>query len=251
VADPLRVYWQPGCSSCVKVKEFLARLDVPFVSVNILDEPEARQELVARGVRSVPVLIRGEEMIFAQSLKDVAAFVGKSVHDTHLPAAELMGRWRYFLATARGLIAQIPPEHLETRPIAKRDRSVCQLSYHIFQIPDSFLQAVESGLKDTRDVSNAMLDHLKTVPDLLNYADSVIARHDRWWAAQDDKTYAFRMHTYYGEQDADQVIERSTWHSAQHTRQLDYVLGSEVRGLHGRLDIAKFDGLPMPDGLWQ
>jgi arsenate reductase-like glutaredoxin family protein len=28
----VRVYWQPGCSSCLKTKEFLLDHGVPFVS---------------------------------------------------------------------------------------------------------------------------------------------------------------------------------------------------------------------------
>ncbi len=33
--NELRVYWRPGCSSCVKVKEFLTNLGVDYESVNV------------------------------------------------------------------------------------------------------------------------------------------------------------------------------------------------------------------------
>lgn len=35
-AAPLKVYWQPGCSSCLRTKEFLTKHGVPFVSVNVM-----------------------------------------------------------------------------------------------------------------------------------------------------------------------------------------------------------------------
>jgi hypothetical protein len=47
-----------------------------------------------------------------------------------------------------------------------------------------------------------------------------------------------------------QLLERSTWHSAQHVRQLIAVL--ERFGIEpaGRLIAADFAGLPLPEGLW-
>ena len=36
--QPLKVYWQPGCSSCLKTKEFLLEHGIPFESVNVLDD---------------------------------------------------------------------------------------------------------------------------------------------------------------------------------------------------------------------
>jgi len=48
-----------------------------------------------------------------------------------------------------------------------------------------------------------------------------------------------------------QLFERSTWHSAQHTRQLIAVLerfGIESDGLLTSEDLA---GLPLPEGLWE
>jgi hypothetical protein len=40
VADPLKVYWQPGCSSCLRAKAFLAEHGIPFVSMNVLADPQ-------------------------------------------------------------------------------------------------------------------------------------------------------------------------------------------------------------------
>ena len=37
----VKAYWQPGCTSCLRMKEFLAKHGVPFVSVNVLEDPHA------------------------------------------------------------------------------------------------------------------------------------------------------------------------------------------------------------------
>ncbi|MED5337707.1 MAG: glutaredoxin domain-containing protein, partial [Pseudomonadota bacterium] len=38
LALPLKVYWQPGCSSCLKTKEFLLDHGMDFHSVNVLED---------------------------------------------------------------------------------------------------------------------------------------------------------------------------------------------------------------------
>src|SRR6185295_2678460 len=35
---PIKAYWQPGCTSCLRMKEFLTKHGVPFVSVNVLED---------------------------------------------------------------------------------------------------------------------------------------------------------------------------------------------------------------------
>ena len=72
----LKVYWRPGCSSCVKVKEHLHQLGVPFESIDVAARPDAMAELAALGVKTVPVVARGREFVFAQALEDVSRLVG-------------------------------------------------------------------------------------------------------------------------------------------------------------------------------
>ena len=71
-APALKVYWKTGCSSCVKVKEFLSQLGVDYESINISARPEAMQDLAQLGVRTVPVVVRGTDYVFAQALEEVS-----------------------------------------------------------------------------------------------------------------------------------------------------------------------------------
>ena len=249
-ADVLRLYWQPGCSSCVKLKEYLAANDVDFMSVNILEQNGAMDELQRRGIRSVPVLIQGERMTFGQSLDDVAAFVGKKRDAQRLPPRALFEKWMKFLVCARDLITRVPDDKLEYKPVPERPRSLRQLSYHIFQIPESVLESVENGLGDTRDISNAKYDHLRSREHLLEYADGIIQRMETWRGAVSEAWFKSTLQTYYGEQPAMQVLERGTWHSGQHARQLDLVV-SELTGGKAAIPPATYEGLPMPESVWR
>src|SRR3954463_502759 len=152
---PLKVYWRPGCSSCVKVKEFLSKLGVDYESVNVSARPEAMRELAELGVRTVPVVARGKDYVFAQELADVSEFIGRKVDFQRLPPASLMDKWRTVLAAAQRHVLQIPPERLGERATPGRDRSIRDLAYHVYQVPDAFLQAIENGAQDLTAVYNA------------------------------------------------------------------------------------------------
>src|SRR5438105_7511193 len=102
-SQELRVYWRPGCSSCVKVKEFLSKLGVDYESINVSATPEAMDELRELGVRTVPVVRRGKEYVFAQELADVSTFIGRQVDFKRLPAGELMDKWLRVLGVAQRL----------------------------------------------------------------------------------------------------------------------------------------------------
>jgi len=132
--ETLKVYWRPGCSSCVRVKEFLTKLGVDYESVNVSARPEAMNELLELGVRTVPVVSRGRDYVFAQELADVSKFLGKSVAFERLPAPILMERWLNVLHAAQRHARQIPADKLERRATEGRDRSIRDLACHVYQV---------------------------------------------------------------------------------------------------------------------
>lgn len=249
---PLKVYWRPGCSSCVKVKEFLSGLGIDYESVNVSARPEAMEELLALGVRTVPVVARGSDYVFAQELADVSRFVGRDVAFRRLPAPELVQRWLTILEAAQRHVVQLPPERLGERATPGRDRSIRDLAYHVYQIPDAFLQAVEDGVEDLTAIYNAPPPaSTRTTEDIRAYGAAVSARLRRWWAGVEDKSCAGTLRTYYGAQPLHHVLERSTWHSAQHARQIIAVLEGFRIAPNGPLTARDYAGLPMPQGLWE
>jgi len=248
----LRVYWRPGCSSCVKVKEFLTNLGIEFESVNVSARPEAMEELRSLGVRTVPVVARGKDYVFAQELADVSAFIGRKVDFQRLPPHALFDKWRKVLAAAQRHVLQIPPERLKERATPGRDRSIRDLAYHIYQVPDSFLQAIEEGVRDLTSVYNAPPPaNVTTVAHIRDYGKGVSARLERWWRRDGDHVASARLQTYYGEQPLHHVMERCTWHSAQHGRQIMAVLEGFGIAPDEPLSDADYAGLPMPAGLWE
>jgi glutaredoxin len=248
----LKVYWRPGCSSCVRVKEFLSKLGVDYQSINVSAQPEAMDELRELGVRTVPVVARGKDYVFAQELADVSTFIGRKVDFKRLDAPVLVDRWLAVLAAARRVVLQIPADQLEQRATEGRDRSIKALAYHIWQVPDAFLQCAIDGNEQIAIVYNSPVPpHVKTPADIAAYGLAIANRLKTWWDAQADKTCSGALRTYYGDQPLHHVLERSTWHSAQHTRQIISILEKSGIVPDGPLTAKDYAGLPMPDGLWE
>jgi len=248
----LRVFWMPGCSSCVKVKEFLKKLDVPFDSVNVLTDPNAEADLQALGAMGFPVVSRGKEFVCAQSLDDVSKFIGRDVKFERLSPTELMDRWFYFTEIALMMIDNIPQQHLQALPIPNRDRTFHGLSYHIFQVPEAFLENAENGEEHFDKYFDAPPpDDVKTSGDVRAYGDRIVARLRRYWQNLPDRSFGWTVKTFYGVQPSHHFLERSVWHTAQHVRQLQVVLDSYNVALPRRIDEAKYKGLPIPTGVWE
>lgn len=248
----LRVFWQPGCSSCVRVKEFLIDQQIAFESVNILEDATAIDQVRRLGAQGIPIVARGSEYVYAQSLVDVANFLGLQPPSATLLPHQLIERWLYFLDVARSLAADIPSDRLNFRPVPTRDRDLRQLAWHVFQIPDVFVRNVKDGFEDVMvSFSCRTPADIRSVSDIVGYGDGVIARLESWWEQLDDKKCGWDVKTDYGVHQACEFLERSTWHSAHHTRQLQAALLSlEVMISRGIPD-DKYAGLPMPKTVWE
>lgn len=250
--EPLKVYWRPGCSSCVRVKEFLTGLGVDYESVNVSATPQAMQDLFALGVRTVPVVARGRDYVFAQELADVSRFLGREVEFRRLPPAALIGKWLTVLEAAQRHVVQLPAARLAERATPGRDRSIRELAYHVYQVPHAFLRAVEEGEPDLAHFYNQPPPpSVKSTEDICRYGEEIGARLRRWWDALADKSCTEEVNTYYGRQPLHHLLERCTWHSAQHARQILSVLEGLGVAPDRPLSAADYAGLPMPQGLWE
>jgi glutaredoxin len=243
----ISVYWKPGCSICLKLKEFCEQQGVAFESVNLAATPDRMDEIMAAGLRSIPVVRRGERFSYAQSLDDVAAFLGVERRHTRLPEPELLDRWELILTQARQVVRGFSVEMLQRPAIALRERPVRDLCAHVFQIVDAFIKTVDDGVTDHRPLMKPRED-VATKDQLLAYVDEALDRYRVWREGLRSQRLPERLVTYYGDQPSGVVLERSVWHSAQHARQLDVVAAGA--GAEFQIDPALYAGLPMPERLW-
>lgn len=205
-------------------------------------------------MRNVPVVARGDQFVFGQNLEDVAEFVGlQGTGHTPLPPHELITKWLAVLSAVQRHIRQVPTAKLSERVIDNRDRSIRLMGHHVFRIAEAFLEAMEEGVEYSAQLANqAPADGtFSSGAEIAAYGDAVAKRLDLWWDALPDKSCQEKLKTFFGLQPVHMLFERSTWHSAQHARQLAAVL--ERFGIEpiGRLTKDDLAGLPLPEGLWE
>ncbi len=216
----------------------------------MLEDPDGLAELRRLGARSVPVLSRGDDWVFAQNLGHVVEFVGlKEDVGPVLSPDELVQRLTIFLATAVRIIRQMPDAMLET-DVPNRPRSYRVLAHHIFRIPESMLETAAGAYMDNLTSNLPPPDDMRTTAAITAYGQDVLDRLLAWWDGQADRTASATVQTYYGPQSLHELMERTTWHSGQHVRQWFMLL--EMAGVTPdvRLTEADFAGLPMPGSVW-
>jgi glutaredoxin len=250
IHPPVRVYWAPGCTSCLRVKEFLRSRGQPFESVNAATDAGAMDALRSLGARSVPVVERGGQWVYAQKLADVCALLGLDPHDdAPLPPAVLAERLDLVLAAALRYVAQIPATTLDA-PFRNSWAPPRGLAHHVFRIVEAFLDAIDDGAELTNESIMKGTHAVRPGQDILGYGDAVRQRFARWWKAPEGRSFSTPMPTYWGDQPLHLVLERTTWHSAQHARQLMVVIESLGLAIDGPLTAADLAGLPLPASAW-
>ena len=248
MADDFKVYWQPGCSSCLRAKEFLATRGIAYESINVRARPEAMEELASLGARSIPVVVQGRRFVFAQDLGDLARFIGVEFDRAQLPPAELVQRIDLILAATQRFLGQFPAADLED-VLPGRERSILDLGYHIFVIPAAFIDAAQGARLTFDYFERTPGPEMRSAAQVAAYGQTVRDALASWWHAADAGRLG-TLDTYYGIHPTESVLERTAWHAAQHARQLMALL--EQRGIapDGPLSDAELDGLPLPEEVY-
>jgi hypothetical protein len=217
----------------------------------VLADEAGLQELRGLGARMVPVVSRGRDWVDGQALQALADFVGVRWTHRMLAPADLVVRVNAVLSAAARFSAQLPPYRLAAM-LPNGFRSYASLATHIGQIVEAFLDQVENGVRlEESAYVKPVPAHITTPGALAAFQDSVRGRFNDWWrAAGSAADFAAPANVYYGEQTLHEFFERSAWHSAQHTRQLQLLI--ETLGIAPNHPLVKADlaGLPLPENVW-
>lgn len=198
----------------------------------------------------MPVVARGGSFVYAQILGDVVEFLGLHAKTgSQLSPAELVRRLDLILAAAQRYARQMPQDALE-RQLPERPRSYRVLLHHVFQIPNAFIDAMEGGALSYENMVSEPPSNMRITEDIATFGEQVRRRVAAWWDRLANRSGKQTVSTYYGAQPMHEVLERTTWHSAQHARQVMSLL--EQRGIapDRPLGAAELQGLPLPEKLW-
>jgi hypothetical protein len=217
----------------------------------VLEDSAGRAELARIGARSIPVLSRGDEFVFAQNIAQVVTFL-KLDEKTGpvLSPAQLVERLLRFIDAALRIVPQMPDDKLDAE-VPNRPRRYRVLAHHMLRIPEAFVKVTE-GAAFTQGLPTAVPREadMASTAALAEYGRKVRQKVVRWWAETPDKACERVVETYYGPQQLHEVLERTTWHIGQHTRQWNMLLGMAGIEADYPLSEADFADLPMPKKVW-
>ena len=178
-----------------------------------------------------------------------------------MPAEDLIERLRNVLATNTRLTGQLPVHHLNDK-LPNRDRTVLALANHIVEIAAGYL-LVETGHPFDATVAGAIPDRELDPGDLATRSKSVRARLAALRpqpAREVDTLHGTTRATTSrpqgravaptGTSTRHRVLERCTWHAAQHVRQLAFMLERLGVEPDRPLTSADLEGLPVPVSVW-
>ena len=250
--EPLKLYWQPGCTACLRMKEFFTKHGVDYVSVNVLTDPAGLDELVKLAGRHIPIARRGNDWADGQVLSDLARIGGITLAEQKvLTPVELAHRADNLLSTVERLTAQIPADKIRAL-LPDRPRTYEQLVAHIAQIVEAFVDVVE----DVKPLTFASYHQdvpagVRTRADLICFAAGVRERFGAWWHSRGAGfDFSGKADVYYGDVSLHEYLERTVWHSSQHARQLALVVEKLGIAPDRPLGPKELEGLPLPENIW-
>ena len=212
--------------------------------------PEGYEELSRLGIGRVPALTVGERAAQGWNPPAYAELLGIPYSaTTKLPPAVLAQRLDIVLDTTQQLIRAVPDHHLDWRP-PERNRTFRNLGYHVFRLSLAFVDGMDLG----EFPENWLLD--QAPPDIRDgaalgrYGALVRGRLTGWFEGASPREFERVIKVYYGPQSGHDLLERTTWHAAQHLRQL-YALSERLEITPpAPMPVDSFQGLPLPDALW-
>ena len=219
--------------------------------MNILQDADGLAALQKLGARSVPVVARGSEYVFAQVLQDVINFLDLD-DDTkpQLSPDELAIRYQGILDTAIRLTRQMPDDCLE-RQLPNRPRSWRVLLHHVFQIPVAFLDMEDTD--ETLTYENMVAEppaDLVASAAIADFGQSVKDRFASWWQIAQGEDFDGDVPTYFGSTSRHEMLERTVWHSTQHVRQIASLLEQAGITPDHPLTADAIQGLPLTETVW-
>lgn len=144
----------------------------------------------------------------------------------------------------------MPDENL-ARELPNRPRSWRVLMHHLFQIPTAFLNMEETGVSlSYEDLVGPPPDAIQTSVQIAEFGEAVRTRFNTWWDGAKGEDFSGQVPTYFGGTTRHEMLERTVWHSTQHTRQVASLLEQAGITPDRPLTSADIEGLPLTDVVW-
>lgn len=212
--------------------------------MNVRDDAARLDELRELGFDVVPVVAWHCKAAHGVDLQQVANLVGLPYEARpELQPVELKQRQIELLGTLANWLDAIPPTAHQIQ-VPGRDRTIWSLIEHTCEIACVYRRVASQNTPFDAIAADAEVTGSATpaaIKDTINTLQLELS--------DEAFNYDQLLDTYFGTASLHYILERSTWHIAQHLRQLESLLKQENVAIRP-VDPSLFDGLPMPKEVW-
>ena len=218
--------------------------------MNVEGSPANQAEMEALGVDRPPAVAVAGKVVHGWQPRAYAGLVGAPWDGSDmLEPDDLRRRLDQVLELTQQAVRGLAPGPLQVK-YPGRDRTAGNLAYHVFRLSAAFLDCMEQGQFKSEWFMETAPEGMAGGDALAAHGDAVRHRLASWFATAPWEIYGEAAHTYYGECTVHELLERTTWHAAQHMRQIYHLL-DEHKSLATPLpDPVVYDGLPIPEEMW-
>lgn len=228
----------------------LSSLAVKFEDVNVETEPGGWEDLRAMGIAAPPVFVLGDRRVPGWNPRAILALVDRSYAEPPpLGPAELEDRLGRILTATLRAAAQLSGDVLDAKS-PHRDRTLRNLVFHVFRLSLTFPDAVAQDRCPVEWFLEDAPETMREVAALVAYGRTVRDKLSCWFDEHRHGDWDAIVRTHYGLQTRARLLERTTWHAAQHARQVYDIMRLVGITPSEPLTATDFEGLPLPDAVW-
>jgi hypothetical protein len=207
-------------------------------------------ELAALGVKSLPVSVRGEDMVIGYNVPELCETFGLDVAGTGAMHPERMREmYRIAFVALKRAVNQLSPEQLDWIS-PDRPRSMRQLLWHSFERPLLGIEAHEGGEYNEQMVRRyeELAQNYPTHEDICAFADRTEAELAEFLEHGD--RLAKKVKSYMGPITVHELIELALGHAIQHLRQAYHYMPMMGIKPDRPLDPKEYEEIPVPKDLF-
>lgn len=216
------------------------------------NDPQARAELEAHGIRNLPVTVVGEKVIVGFNRDELVQALALSYKkERRVADPEFFAKFDRFLEAVIRAVRQVPPDRLMWKT-PDRDRTLKVFCYHIFADPNHVLEAIATRKYDGsfKLTYAEAAERFRTMEEVAQFGEQTRARLREAAKNLTAEELDRLIDGYSGQTHGHELLHHVLAHTAQHLRQLYECLRMISVKPADPLKEEDFKGISMPQDLW-
>jgi hypothetical protein len=214
-------------------------------------DPVSMDELLQRGIKSVPVTIWDDKVVIGFNPRELARLFGLRGEVAVADLPTMVQKYETVLVAACRAFRQLPMDRWGWES-PERKRTLAQFCFHLSDRPDRALNAYQTGVYTNEDRGREVEEVLGDVgfEEVARYGEDVLRRVEEALTGSTlinlDKT----LETYMGPKTAGEMMDLALGHSVHHLKQLyEYMSLMGIEAV-SPLNADDFAGIAVPTELF-